>query len=86
MGNTGGRLAAGSAGGDEGFSSGHASAGVVGVDPDGLPYSEAAEAADLAAPNAGRGAERGGGSLAADGVDGVGVARSAAISTFPTGL
>lgn len=90
VGKTGTRSATGGAGGGEGtegFSSGHASAGVVGVtDPDVVPYSEAAEAAGRAAPNVGRGADGAGGGLAAIGTDEIGVARSAAMSTFPTGL
>lgn len=89
VGNTGGRLAAGGAEsgeGAEGFSSSHASTGVTGaVDAEVLPYNEAAVVADFAAPNAGRGADGGGGGLAVDGTDRVGVARSAAMSTFPIG-
>jgi len=90
VGNTGGRLATGGAEsgeGAEGFSSSHASTGVTGaVDAEALPYNEAAVVAGFAPPNAGRGADGGGGGLAPDGVDGVGVARSVAMSTFPTGL
>ena len=90
VGNAGPRLAAGGAevGGDEeGISSSHASTGVTGaVDAGTLPYNEAAVVAGFKPPKAGRGADGGGGGLTADGTDGVEVARSAAISTFPTGL
>jgi hypothetical protein len=88
VGNAGARLAGGAeGGGDTGdFSSAQASTGVTGaVDAGALPYNEAAVVAGFAAPNIGRGAEGGGGGLAANGTDGVGVARSAAMSTFPIG-
>jgi hypothetical protein len=62
-------------------SSGHASSGAVVLLSTDRPYSDAADAAGLGAPNPGRGAAGGGGAFA-----GVGPLRRVVISGLPMGV